>query len=174
MKKLLLLSLLTLSLSTKAQVVPTNTVPPIIPDPVWSVLQNLTTATNFAVDLYGGYATDHKDWGGGVAIVYNFSQFLGSMARLDYINSKETVYMPSLNLQFQVPLSFGTKLKVTPFVFSGVGIPIAGTDKNGQMVGIVGGGLAARFGAHFGVATSYEYWTNLKTPWIRFGPYWKF
>src|SRR6185295_18588961 len=93
--------------------------------PLFDALGTLSTASNLAVSVYGTYSSDHKDFGGGIAGIYNFNQFVGSAIRLDYINSTKTFYMPSVSATLQAPIKLG-QVELVPFVVGGTGIAVAG------------------------------------------------
>jgi hypothetical protein len=136
------LSLLALASPVVAGEVQTNT-PPVISGPAAGAWSFITTAgaSNWIVAPYAIYDDGNKEFGAGVGVGYQISQFVVPTLRMDYLD--EQIWMPSASLQLQVPVTIMGKFTATPFAFAGMATPIGGQhDENGSLVGIYGVGLA--------------------------------
>lgn len=181
MKKsfLTLLAVATLSLSALGQ---TNTppatdtnLPPTLPGWVNTWLNFLgNTGTNWLVAPYGIFVDDDvNSYGAGIGAFYKISDYALTGMRLDYV--ADELAMPSINAQLQIPIRAFNKVTVTPFVVSGLATPLGGRgEDNGQVVGIIGSGLAVGVTKNLGVVYDVEKWTSFNGLQHRFGFYWKF
>lgn len=151
----------------------TNDVP-TLPEHVNTWLNFLSaTSTNWMFVTYGLYATEPDRFGGGVAAAYSLSDYAATGLRLDYIDGE--FWMPSVNIQLQLPIKVMNKLTVVPFVLSGLATPISGAgDKQDTVTGIFGGGLALRITKHADLIYDCEAWTGFPGNQHRFGFLWKF
>jgi len=118
----------------------TNTNQPAVTSPAidWAS----TLPTNLWAVAYGTYSTSDRHWGGGLALAYEVTPVVATGLRIDYLNGG--FYMPSLNLQLQIPVTvYG--VTVVPFGIAGAAMPIAGAGpQNGSAIAIMGVGLAVR------------------------------
>lgn len=159
-----------LCLSTKAQ--DTNTVP-VLPPPVNTFLNFVGTLTNWAIAPYVTYAQSTKEMGGGIAALVNITPYAASGLRLDYLGKK--LWMPSINIQLQMPIHISGQLDVIPFALSGLATPLGGSAKdNGTAQAIFGAGLAVKFSKNIYVAWDYEKWTNYPGNQHRVAFIWRF
>ena len=158
MKKLLTIALLAASLTAKAGLFDslTNSAP-------W--LQG----TNFMAAVYGISSEKFDKFGAGVALVYNVTPVVATVARLDYYDG--SIWMPSGSLQLQLPVKFGS-VELVPFAFSGIATPVSG--KSPSAVGIFGIGAAVRISKRWDIVADYERWTGFDQDQIRFGALYKF
>lgn len=159
----------------------TNT-PSFIASPLWGAV----TGTNFMFATYGISGRDEAGksvFGGGVGLIYNFSQFAGAVVRLDAMDHQ--VWMPNGNFQLQAPVTLFGKLTAVPFIFTGIATPIGGKGgHNGEVVGIFGAGLAVRLPEAWrqgkwyvpnDVVWDMERWTPVYNTWQhRWGLLWRF
>lgn len=176
MKKLFISLLLALGVTAWAQTTNTNSTP-IISGPIDQAITFLGTGSNWMVAPYGIYNPQTGEAGAGVGAGYKLSDFVVPTMRIDVLDVRkpEEIWMPSVNLQLQVPMLLFGKLYVVPFVSSGIATPISGKgDDNGTAVGIFGGGLAVRLASHWALIGDYEKWTGFEGEQIRFGFLYKF
>lgn len=163
-------------LSAKAQTNTNST--SIISGPAADAWNFITTegVTNWMVAPFGIYSTTSKEAGGGLALGYKLSDFVVPILRIDYIGKE--FWMPSANLQLQMPVTILGKVTVVPFTFAGVATTISGGgDQNGAAVGMLGIGGALRLSSKFDLVGDYEIWNGgpFKTDsQIRFGVLYKF
>lgn len=102
------------------------------------VFSSLKGATNWAVAPYASYGLKNHKFGGGILALYDFNNFVGSGIGIDELGSLSIV---SANVQLKLPLkplaftgwSWATNLITTPFVYSGVGVPMGGTSGSGAV-----------------------------------------
>lgn len=176
MKKLLLS--IGVALLTATAIAQTNQPPPastnLFGEPVSKVISFLSnTATNWLVAGYGIYSEDTASGGAGIAGAYTINDFVATALRLDYIDGE--VWMPSGNLQLQLPLQLANKVTVIPFIFTGLATPLGGRgEDNGSSTVIYGSGLAGRISKNFGLIYDAEKWERFDGVQHRFGVYWKF
>lgn len=141
--------------------VPPSTNAPVISGPVQDAWDFVTTqgSTNWMIAGYGIYSIDSKKWGGGLGVGYKLSDFVVPTIRLDYLANE--IWMPSGNLQLQVPITLFGKVTTIPFAFAGVATCVSGTgSQNGTAVGMLGIGMAARVAAHWDIIADWETWTG--------------
>lgn len=177
MKKLILATVLALLTFASSAQTNTNNAP-VISGPAADAWAFITTAgvTNWMIAPYAIYSTTSKEFGGGLGVGYRLSDFVVPTLRVDYLNKE--IWMPSANLQLQVPVTILGKVTVIPFTFAGVATTVSGggTD-NGAAVGMLGVGGAIRLSTHFDVIGDYELWNGgpfRSDNQIRFGFVWKF
>lgn len=174
MRKLLAAIGLAVCLSASAQqTTDTN----VISGPILEAWQFLTTpATNWIIVPYGMIwdkgSGQKNSYGGGIAAAYLLNAFVAPTIRLDYLDGR--FWMPSGEVQLQVPVTILGKFEVIPFGFTGIGTPISGSDKNGQVTGIFGIGGAVKITKHFDLIADYEKWTGFSGNQYRFGVGYKF
>lgn len=147
-----------LAMSAAAQEQTTNSTA-IISGPAAEAFDFITTAgvSNWMVAPYGIYDSGSKEFGGGIAVAYKLSDFVVPTLRMDYLHSE--IWMPSADLQLQVPLTIAGKWKAYPFVFAGIATPVSGQhDDNGTAVGMFGAGLAIRLSNRFDLVGDVESW----------------
>lgn len=170
-------ALLLLAGSLYAADTPTNS-PPIISGPAADAISFITTegVTNWMIAPFGIYSTTSKEWGGGLGIGYKLSDFVVPVMRIDYLASQ--LWMPSMNLQLQVPVHIMGKVTVIPFTFAGVATTVSGGgSENGTAVGMLGIGGAIRIASHWDLVGDYEIWNGgpfSQDNQIRFGVVFKF
>lgn len=154
-----------------------NGVPSWVDSPITKFLSD---GTNWHVASYGIYDTDTHEVGLGIGAGYKVSDYVVPTLRLDYIRGD--VYVPSGNLQLQVPiLFFDGKVKVTPFVTTGVATTLNSGRNDGNAIGIFGTGGYVMFNHNKsayvpkGVIADVERWTGggFDTTQVRFGLIWK-
>lgn len=152
---------------------PTNA-PPALSGPVMDALTFMSTATtNWMIGAYGIYDQGTKSAGGGIGVGYKLSDFVVPIMRLDYLN--DGLWMPSGNLQLQLPLTIMGKVTVIPLAFTGIATPLAGKgNDNGSAVGILGIGLAVRVAQHWDVLADYEKWSGFDGNQYRIAAAYKF
>lgn len=158
MKKLisavLCASALTLAAQTNSPPVSTNPPPTIISglDQIYQALSY--NKTNWVWETHGLYAPGLKSrYGGGVGAFYEVNPFVFAGARVDYVDGG--FWMPSGNAGLQLPIQPFKWLKITPFGYAGIGVPLSGAtvgsitlpgqtprDNNGQATAILGYGAA--------------------------------
>lgn len=154
--------------------VTTNTVPSL-PEHVNTWLNFLSnTATNWVVSPYAIYVDDEvNSIGGGVAALYEVSPYVLTGMRLDFFD--DSVFMPSIGAQLQLPIKLANKITVTPFVISGVATPLGGgIEQDTEAVVIVGGGVAASITKKIGLVYDAEMWSGFSGTQHRFGIFFKF
>jgi hypothetical protein len=151
---------------------------PLVSGPAADAWSFITTAgvSNWMVAPFGIYSTTSKEWGGGLAVGYKLSEFVVPVLRLDYLAGD--IWMPSANLQLQVPVTIMGKFTLIPFTFAGVATTIAGGGAdNGTAVGMLGIGGAVRLSSHVDLVGDYELWNGghfHADNQIRFGVLYKF
>lgn len=177
--KSLIAAFLLLATSAFAQTnTPPSTNAPIISGPAADAISFITTegVTNWMIAPFGIYSTTSKEWGGGLGIGYKLSDFVVPVMRIDYLASQ--LWMPSMNLQLQVPVKIMGKVTVIPFTFAGVATTISGGgNDNGSAVGMLGVGGAIRIADHWDLVADYELWQGgpfSSDNQIRFGVLFKF
>lgn len=168
-----LLLAVTVSAQTNAVVIDTNA-PPTLPQVVTNVVGFLSaTASNWVAVPYAIYSEDSKSIGAGVGIAYALNKYSLTMVRLDFI--EDELFMPSGNIQLQLPLTIAGNFQATPFIFGGIATPLGGRgDDNGEVTGIAGTGLAVGITKKLGAAYSIEHWSRFSGQQHRFGIFWKF
>lgn len=161
----------------------TNTTP-IVSSPVWEFVT--AGASNWYFGTYVIYDTTSKDFGGGIGAGYKLSEFVVPIMRVDYLNRggksfKENIFIPSGNIQLQVPVKLFGKVTVTPFAFTGVATSINNGSDSGDVIGIFGTGAYLGLGEHawyvpVNVIADYERWTGsgFNDDQIRCGLVWHF
>jgi hypothetical protein len=157
--------LLALALLAPAVFAQTNTVPKTNPPPtgIWAditgAFSGIGSASNWIVAPYGIYDTKTKTAGGGLAGVYNVTPYFASVIRMDYINKE--IWRPSGSIELQVPVKF-SGFTVTPFVFTGLAVPLGGTGAdNGSATLITGTGAAVTLKKNKLYAIGdYEWWND--------------
>ena len=176
--KLTIVLLLAASLfAAQAQpvVVNTNTSPPTLSGPGMDAIKSLATATNWLAAPFMTYGSETHDVGGGLALVYNITDTVGTMLRVDYYGNKWS--MVSANLQLQLPITVASNAQVTTFGYTGISMPVSGSDK-GTVQGLFGAGVDLKFpklSRHWSAAVAAEYWTQERGVQWRFAPFvWKF
>jgi hypothetical protein len=176
MKKLLLS--LALAASTFAGYSQTNT------QWVTSPITDLLASSNLIVATYAIADTTTKEWGGGIGIGAKLNEFTVPTIRFDYI--KDRVWVPSANLQLQVPINILVRdgvptIKLTPFTTAGIATSFNNwrNGDNGNPVGIFGLGASLnlpKLAPKLLVLVDYERWTGkpFDDDQVRFGLAWKF
>lgn len=157
MKNIITIFCLLAAITVKSQTLSNNVPPLISPTPSQSISNLLNSfangLTNCDIIPYGLYAKGlPKHYGGGLAVVYPFSDNILVATRIDYINGD--FWMPSGNATLQLPLHPFSWLTVTPFTFTGIGVPVSGAtvaglsfstappkNNDGQPTAILGMGL---------------------------------
>ena len=134
---------------------------------VWQQFLSDAT-TNLIIAPYGIASTDFKKFGGGLAVGYKLSDNVVPTLRIDYYDGR--LWMPSGNLQLQVPFHLGS-VTIIPFAFTGVAVPI-NSGASDPVVGMVGTGGALKLGKSFDLLADYEIWSSLGNQ-IRVGIGWK-
>jgi hypothetical protein len=139
-----------------------------IEGPLITLLTDITTATNLSIAPYAIYDTGTKSMGGGLLAVYNVTSWAAGGIGMQYLNQE--LWMPSAQFQLQAPVIINKSISLIPFVFTGIGTPIAGGSgkdfaDNGSAVGIFGGGMAVKvFGdlnsSHLDVFTAIAKWSG--------------
>lgn len=177
MKRLFLSVLMAVGLCTAgySQVINTNTSPPTIGGPVTNVISFLSeTGTNWMFVPFG-ITYENKEGkrkaGGGIGAFYKVSDFVLTGIRFDVLDE---LYMPSGNIQLQVPFQIGGKVKVTPFGFAGVATAISHTSENEPVLGIFGAGMAVNITKNLYIVGDVEVWTGFPGEQYRAGLVWKF
>jgi len=162
MKRLIAIAVLALGLTVQSKAQDTTNVVH-----AWESFLSSAT-TNLIVVPYGIASSDFKKFGNGLGVGYKLSDNVVPTLRIDYYDKK--LWMPSGNLQLQVPVHLGA-LTLIPFAFTGVAVPInSGT--SASVVGMVGTGAALRLGKSFDLLADYEIWSSLGNQ-IRVGIGWK-
>lgn len=179
MKRLLAIIGVAALLATANAQTNTNSTP-ILSGPALDLWRAATTGTNWLVAPYV-IKSSKSGFGGGIAGIYNFNDFVATSIRLDWLDHQ--FWMPSGSLQLQALVKVFGRFTAIPFAFSGIAIPIGGAEKdNGTVAGIVGIGMAARLPESWkkhwyipnDVVYDYEYWTIQTGAQQRFGLLWKF
>ena len=129
-------------------------------------------ATNYAVEPYITYAPQapsKSKVGGGVFIVYNINEYVGTGLGLDYLGQFSLV---SANIQLKVDTHpfkgltwFGgalTNVAVTPFAIGGLGKATGGTSAGAIAVTDVGGCIkfGHLWGGQFNTGVAWGRWDN--------------
>ena len=131
-------------------------------------------STNYSVAPYLTYAPKAKDhYGAGVLCIYNVSSYIGAGFGVDYLGSfnlvsgnvtlKKDIY-PFRSVGFAKG-TFLETASVTPFVLTGVGVPLGGTGNNGAAATVVYdiGGYSQFghwLGGRFGAGACYGSWSG--------------
>lgn len=177
-KPLTIIALSCALVTTQAQQIESTnstTIGTTITGPASDFLSFISASSNLMCAAYGIVSTDGKKYGGGIGLGFRVSDLVVPTLRLDYYDQK--VWMPSANLQLQLPLHLGgnTNITYTPFTFAGVATPLSGKgDDNGEPVGMLGIGAAVRIGKHWGLIADFEHWTGFDADQLRFGAYFRF
>lgn len=169
-----------LTCAAQGQPLNTNTSPPTLTGPGITALSTLATATNWLVAPFLEYSSDAAadKYGGGLAAIVNLNEAntVATMLRVDYVGA--SWWMPSANLQLQLPIVIASNVTVTPFGFGGVALPLGGSREKDQVAGIFGSGLDIKFNKlsrHWSMAFDVEYWSNMPGVQYRFSPFvWRF
>lgn len=156
--------------------VDTNTPPGLtnsVPGALEGVFTFLGSGSNWMVAPYGLYDTGAKKPGGGVGLFYAITPNVVTGMRLDYVDG--SLFMPSGNLQLQVPINFSPTVALVPFTFAGIAAPIgSGGISSDAPIGIFGIGGALRITKKVDLVGDYEKWTGFPGSQIRFGFLYKF
>ncbi len=167
MKRLVIIASLVASVALAQPVPPPahsttdTTNAPVISGPAKDAVVFMTTAgvTNWLAATYAIYSVSSKDWGGGVGVGYKLGDFVVPTLRLDYL-AKE-IWMPSGNIQLQLPVTIMNKITLIPMTFAAVGTTVSGGgNDNGSPVGILGIGMAARLSSHWDLIADWEIWNG--------------
>lgn len=167
MKKLIaLFVLIGLTLTAPAQLVTVNTnaigtTNSMISGPVADAFNFVTREgiTNWWICPFATYSETGKDFGGGLAIGYNLSQFVAPVLRIDYLRG--SCYSMQGDLQLQVPVKLFGKVEVVPFGFAGAATALSDAGGHeGELIGVFGVGAAVRLSKHFDVAFDWEMWSG--------------
>lgn len=149
--------------------------------------QKIINSTNMLWEAHGMYASAlQQKIGGGIGGYYLFNQYTYAGLRLDWVNGG--FWMPEGNAGVQLPITITSWLKLTPFTYAGIGLPLSGAqigpitlggspprDNDGQATAIIGAGLAAKFfsfdGNKWDIGGLYdaEKWTGFSGTQMRFG-----
>lgn len=150
------------------------------------ILDALVNGTNVIYEVHGLYAPGlNKKDGGGFGVFYPVSQYVFTGIRLDYADGG--FWMPSGNVGVQFPISITSWLKVTPFTYAGIAVPVSGAmlgsftvpgqvprDNNGQPTAILGAGGAINLYTStsgkwsYALAGDIEEWTGFPGKQYRF------
>lgn len=133
---------------------------PISSPGLWSgaldLISPLLTATNWAVGAYGVFDQTSKKVGCGIGAIYNITPYAGAWLRGEYNGHDFSGCSGSLALQLPISI-IGGKAYLVPLGYTGASVTIAGLGKNnGSPQGIVGLGMAIRYGTHFDLFATYE------------------
>ena len=146
MKKLLLSAVISAALLTSVQ---GQTNSPAQAQSITQALDNLWRAlsansTNWLFEAHALYAPKLQlKYGGGVGAFYPFDKYVFAGTRLDWVDGG--FWMPSGNAGVQLPINLFGKVKISPFGYAGIGIPLSGAktparDNNGNPTAILGYG----------------------------------
>jgi hypothetical protein len=137
----------------------TNT-PPLVSGPALKAFEFFTaSSSNWMVAPYAIYDSGSKSFGGGLGVGYKLSDYVVPTMRLDWVDSQ--LWMPSADLQLQLPVTFFGKVTAIPFAFAGIATPISGAGEgNGAAVGMFGTGLAVRLSSRIDLIGDVEKWSG--------------
>lgn len=165
-----------------------TTIPaPVVGATLQNVVQQVLNNTNLLWEAHALYAPGlQKKYGGGIGVVYPFSQYVFTSVRIDWVNGG--FWMPQGNVGLQAPLTLYTngssKIVVTPFAYAGVAVPVSGAtigsitlggappiSNNGQPTAILGAGAAVNLYSpwHLNLVGDIEEWTGFPGKQIRGG-----
>lgn len=145
----------------------------VVPGNLQLALNFLGTGSNWMVTPYGIYDMGSKKPGGGVGLFYALTPNVVTGMRLDYVDG--SLFMPSGDLQLQVPINITTNIALVPFTFAGIAAPISGSGFAQDVpVGIFGIGGALKITKKWDLVGDYEHWTGFKGAQLRFGFLYKF
>lgn len=113
---------------------PAITNAPTIQSAAQQMLDAIKAGTsNWYFEAHGLYAPAlGRKYGAGLGAFYPISEYLVTGLRLDYVDGG--FMMPSGNATLQLPLQVFSWLKVTPFGYAGIGIPLSGANIGGTVV----------------------------------------
>lgn len=106
---------------------------------VSDALNSLVTAieankTNWLFEAHGLYAPGlNNKYGGGIGVFYPINDYVLTGIRADWVDGG--FWMPSGNATVQYPVKITSWLKVTPFAYAGIGIPLSGATIDGNTIG---------------------------------------
>lgn len=183
--KIIAIAAFMLSLCATSTLAQTDTNPPpdtnapsIIDSPIWQFVT--TESTNWFFATGATYDVTTKTGGAWLGAAYKLSDFVVPVIRLDAINGG--VFIPSGNLQLQIPVKLFGKLEVIPLAFTGIATSINNYGNSGNAIGVFGTGAAIRLPQNDkwyipdDLVGDYERWTGggFNDNQIRLGAAWKF
>lgn len=166
----------------------TNTIPAgNVGQSLQGILNQALHNTNLLWEAHALYAPGlSKKYGGGVGVVYPFSQYVFTSIRIDWVDGG--FWMPQGNVGLQAPLTLYTNgsshITITPFAYGGVAVPVSGAqigsvtlggsaprNNDGQPTAILGAGAALSLYApwHLNAFGDIEEWTGFPGKQYRFG-----
>lgn len=133
--------------------------------------------SNWVCGVYGIAVPKQHTGGEGIFAGYLVDPHVMTLMRVDCLNNfgdtTGGVWLPSLQVQLQMPIQINSYLRLTPLGYGGVAAPISGLGvANRQVVSIVGGGLALGIKQHAKLFVAWETWDTVQQ--IRFGGGWAF
>lgn len=150
---------------------------PVISSPIWQFVT--ADSTNWYCGAGVTYDDTDKSGGGWAGVGYQLSTYVVPIIRVDVL--KRGVFVPSGNLQFQVPVKLFGRIETTPFAFTGIATSINNPGDSGNAIGVFGTGLIIKFNSSSpyipdGIIGDYERWTGggFNNNQIRLGPFWGF
>lgn len=188
MKKVLATLALVVACATSYSQTSTNLPPPFTnAPPAATQLFGFLSQSNLLMATYAMYDTTSKKPGAGIGLGYKLDPYIVAVLRFDAVvnpkDGKLAVYVPSGNLQLQLPLPAFGPVKVTPFTFGGIATTLNGGD-GGEPIGIFGVGAAVGFTRSAstsklvpaGLIGDWERWSGagFNNSQIRAGLYWQF
>lgn len=176
MKKLTttLLAALALTCAGYSQIVDTNTTPPSVGGFFGDAIKFVGTGTNWSFFAGALIPTDKDLKPGGTVIGYcSISEYAGAAMAFDVVNKDITT--TSASVQLQVPIQMGQSLRLVPYGYTGIGMPLSGLgDGNGDVIGIIGAGVAFCYKEHFRAFAGSEFRSGFAGEFIRAGIGWHF
>ena len=150
-----------------------------------SPVTEFLSKSNLICAGYGIYDTTTKEWGAGIGLGFKLNEYIVPTLRFDYIG--HDVYVPSANVQLQVPINIGVNaeglasVRLVLFTFSALATSFNNWNagENGDPVGMFGIGGAVSFPKltrSFLLLADYERWTGgpFNDNQVRFGVGWAF
>jgi len=133
--------------------------------------------SNWVSAVYGIYVPKLKTAGEGAAFGYKITDNIVSVLRVDCFNNLHSenggAWLPSGQMQLQVPIHLTSATTLTFFGFGGLAVPLSGMgDANRQTTGIFGTGGDISISQHLRVIADWETWNAQQQ--VRFGFCWKF
>lgn len=169
-----LLAALALTCAGYSQIVDTNTSPPSLGGFWNDAIHFVGTGTNWSFYADAIIPTEKSlSPGGGVFAYCAINEYAGAAMGFDVVDKDIT--MPSVSVQLQVPVQLGQNVRLVPYGYTGMSMPLSGRgDDNGTVNGLIGAGVAVCIKDHFRAFAGSELRTGFAGEFIRAGIGWHF